>query len=128
MTASSRSSRIIGLYLGHGCSISKLCVVRAHSSPHLAALLVSELFRRLLQRSICIPSSTTRSGGMPKYCVAERELREMNEKRALRQVCMPLFLVASTSLGRGSSSSTRLVGDALVRGGPLHDVGRWGSP
>ena len=42
------------------------------------------------QRLICMPSSTTRSGGMPKYWVADRELREMNEKSAFRQRSMGL--------------------------------------
>lgn len=48
------------------------------------------------QRLICIPSSTTRSGGMPKYWVADRELREMKEKSALRHRNILLSPVVSS--------------------------------
>ncbi len=51
--------------------------------------------RRTGYKSICIPSSTTRPGGKPKYVVAGRAFREMNENKVLRQVIIGALPVVS---------------------------------
>ena len=54
--------------------------------------------RERSQRSICMPSSTTRSVGKPKYAVAGRALREVNAKSALRQrIILAVPVVSSVS-------------------------------
>ena len=51
--------------------------------------------------SICVPSSTTRSGGMSKYATAEMAFRDIAAKRALRHRDMPgLVVVISVSRPR----------------------------
>ena len=50
------------------------------------------------QRSICIPSSTTRPGGKPKYVVAGRAFREINENSVLRH-----FIIGAAPLVKSVS-------------------------
>ena len=59
----------------------------------LATDVIPDFHRRLTgipgarcQNSICAPSSTTRSGGMRKYSVAERALRDMSANSFFRHL------------------------------------------
>jgi hypothetical protein len=53
---------------------------------HDGPLTTADFVLRSVQISICVPSSTTRFGGIPKYCVALIAFRDMKMKSFFRHL------------------------------------------